>query len=58
MRNGFKTTITLRRIDICDLLIATTTMQELSDSKKWEELHNLLERQLNELDESLDMIEQ
>ncbi len=56
MRNAFETTITLRRIDICDLLIACTALSQQTDSKKWTELHDKLEAQLISLDEQLDNV--
>lgn len=58
MRNQFKTHISLRRIDVCDLLIACTAMKELSNDggDKWEKLHNMLKVQLDELDRQLDEI--
>lgn len=59
MRNQFKTTIEVRRIDICNLMLACTlTGQSANDGgKKWERLHDELKRQLDELDKQLDEIE-
>lgn len=56
MRNDFKTTLQVKRIDICDLMLACLTAKELStnDATKWDRLHDELKRQLNELDEQLD----
>lgn len=58
MRNGFKTTITLRRIDICDLMLACLAAKKAANDggKKWIELHELLYTQLEELDAQLDEI--
>ena len=58
MRNQFKTHISLRRIDACNLLIACAAMKELSNDggDKWEKLHNMLKVQLDELDRQLDEI--
>lgn len=57
MRNNIKTTLQLRRVDICDLMIACTAAKRASGAKKWDELHDELKRQLDELDEQLDEIE-
>lgn len=59
MRNQFVTTLRLRRIDICDLMIACTMAGELANDggRKWHRLHDELKRQLEELDEQLDRIE-
>lgn len=58
MVNSFKTTITLRRIDICDLLLACLAAKEAAndDGRKWDRLHNMLNDQLEELDAQLDEI--
>ena len=58
MRNEFKTTLQLRRIDICDLMLACTAAEQLSNgAEKWDRLHDELKRQLEELDKQLDEIE-
>lgn len=58
MRNEFKTTLQLRRIDICDLMLACTAAKQLSNgAEKWDRLHDELKRQLEELDKHLDEIE-
>lgn len=56
MRNEFETTIKLKRIDICDLLIACTNAQQTASDggAKWKRLHDELKRQLDELDAQLD----
>ena len=58
MRNSFKTTLQVRRIDICDLMLACMAAKELSNgATKWDKLHEELKNQLKELDEQLDEIE-
>lgn len=58
MRNGFKTTLQLRRTDICDLMIACTDAKQSSNgAEKWDRLYDELKRQLEELDKQLDEIE-
>lgn len=58
MRNEFKTTLQLRRIDICDLMLACTAAKQLSNgAEKWDRLHDELKRQLEELYKQLDEIE-
>ncbi len=59
MRNQFKTTINVTRIDICDLMLACLAAKENTNDggKKWDRLHDKLKIQLNELDEQLDEIE-
>ena len=52
MRNSFKTTIQLKRIEICDLMLACLAAKELAndEGKKWDRLHDNLKAQLAELD--------
>ena len=59
MRNEFKTTLQVKRIDICDLMLACTAAKQLAndDGKKWDRLHDELKRQLNELDAQLDELQ-
>ena len=59
MRNEFKTTIQLRRIDICDMMLACLAAKELAndEGKKWDRLRETLKSQLEELDRQLDEIE-
>lgn len=59
MRNEFKTTLQVRRIDICDLMLACITAQYAANDggEKWKRLHDNLKKQLAELDEQLDEIE-
>ena len=58
MRNNFKTTIAVKRIDICDLMLACLAAKEAAndEGKKWDRLHDLLKEQLDELDAQLDEI--
>jgi hypothetical protein len=58
MRNNFKTTIEVKRIDICDLMLACLAAKEAAndEGKKWDRLHDLLKEQLDELDAQLDEI--
>ena len=58
MRNNFKTTIEVKRIDICDLMLACLAAKEAAndEGKKWDRLHDLLKEQLNELDAQLDEV--
>lgn len=59
MRNSFKTTINVNRLEICDLMLACIAAKWASNGsgEKWEKLHDKLKRQLIELDEQLDDIE-
>lgn len=59
MRNHFETSIKLERIEICDLLLACMAAQDAAgdSGKKWERLHDKLKKQLDELDEQLDEIQ-
>ncbi len=60
MRNEFKTTLQVKRIDICDLMLACLEAKELANDSgtKWDRLHDKLKRQLNELDTQLDELQQ
>lgn len=44
-------TLKLKRIDVCDLLLACTIISGESDATKWHKLHDLLHQALNEFDE-------
>lgn len=59
MRNNFKTTIEVKRIDICDLMLACLAAQEAANDggEKWQKLHDKLQAQLDELDAQLDEIQ-
>jgi hypothetical protein len=58
MRNSFETAVQLKRIDICDLMLACLAAQSLANDggEKWNKLHEKLKKQLNALDAQLDMI--
>lgn len=58
MRNDFKTTVNVTRIEICDLLLACLAAKEMANDggKKWDRLHDKLKEQLEELDSQLDEI--
>lgn len=60
MRNQFKTTVSITRGEICDLLIACTTTQFTANDggKKWARLHNKLKQQLDDLDRELDQLDE
>lgn len=44
-------TVKLERIDVCDLLLACTALEQQTDAKKWGELHEKLLKQLDAFDE-------
>ena len=50
--NGMTVNLKLKRIEICDLLLACTAIAEETDSKKWTELHDKLAKILDDFDES------
>ena len=51
MINAEKMTITLTRIDVCDLMLATTViMLQEGMGNKWETLHDKLLEQLEQFD--------
>ena len=58
MRNQFKTTIEVRRIDICDLMLACLAAKDIAGDggAKWDALHDKLKTQLDELDNELDKV--
>lgn len=60
MKNSFKTTLQVKRIDICDLMLACLAAKELAndEGKKWDRLHDELKKQLNELDTQLNELQQ
>lgn len=43
--------VKLERIDVCDLLIACTTLEQETDAKKWGKLHDKLKATLEAFDE-------
>lgn len=44
-------TLKLKRIDVCNLLIATTSMKHSTNSEHWGILHDKLKDIINEYDE-------
>ena len=44
-------TMKLKRIEVCDLLLATTIISHESDAEKWKVLHDKLNAILAEFDE-------
>lgn len=57
--NEFKTTISITRKDLCDLLLACLAARDHAndEGRKWIDLHDKLQSQLEELDEQLYRIE-
>ena len=49
--NQRKMNVKLERIDVCDLLIACTMLEQETDAKKWGELHDKLKATLEAFDE-------
>ena len=56
MRNYVDTTVELKRIDICDLMLACLAAKDAAndEGKKWDKLHEKLKKQLEDLDRELD----
>lgn len=57
--NDITTNIKVSRADICDLLEATAEMASLTNGderRKWDNLHNKVFAQLQELDNKIDFI--
>lgn len=44
-------TLKLKRIEVCDLLLACTACERETDAKKWGELHDKLKGMLEAFDE-------
>lgn len=49
--NGRTVTMRLKRIEVCDLLIALTAVADSSEAKKWGALHDKIEEILMKFDE-------
>ena len=49
--NGKTMTLKLKRIEVCDLLMACTFLEQETDAKKWGELHDKLKGMLEAFDE-------
>lgn len=58
MKNNFNTTIEVKRIEICDLMIACLAAKQMANDggEKWDRLHDKLKAQLDELDAQLDEV--
>ena len=41
----------LKRIELCDLILATTSLKHSTNAEKWGELHDKLKQILDEFDE-------
>lgn len=50
--NEMTVTLKLKRIEVCDLLIACTATYDASGAQKWADLHDKLEEILKQFDES------
>ena len=44
-------TLKIKRIELCDLLLATTIVEQSSDAAKWGKLHDKLREILDDFDE-------
>lgn len=44
-------TLKLKRIDVCNLILATTSLKHETKAEKWELLHDKLKEILDEFDE-------
>lgn len=54
MVNDLEMDVKLKRIDVCDLLIACSALEDISNgANKWRDLHDLLESQLNKFDNEI-----
>lgn len=50
-------TLKMKRIELCDLLVATTLLAQQSDAEKWHRLHDKLLTIIDEFDEkNLDLV--
>lgn len=54
MKNEKTMTLKLKRIEVCDLLLALTLVSQNSDAKKWKKLHAKIKQALSEFDEIID----
>lgn len=48
--NQMTVTLRLKRIDVCNLLLATTSLSEGENREHWKVLHNKLKEILDEFD--------
>lgn len=51
MLNEKTVNVKMKRIELCDLLMAVTLVGQASDAKKWKALHDMLKAQLDAFDE-------
>lgn len=51
MKNYEEMTLTLTRIEVCDLLLACISAEEVSGAEKWMKLHDKIKKQLDKADE-------
>lgn len=50
--HNYKTvTMKLKRIDVCNLLLATSILSDGEDRKHWKELHDKIKATLDDFDE-------
>lgn len=56
--NSFETYVKMKRIDICDLLLACLAAKSLANDAgaKWNRLHDMLKQQLEDLDRQLNEV--
>lgn len=54
LRNEKTVNLKLRRIDVCDLLIACNAAEDKIGAKKWKDLHDKLRSILDEWDKAYD----
>ena len=50
MLNEMTMNVKMKRIKLCDLMLACTVLAESSGNEKWEKLHDELKQQLEEFD--------
>lgn len=51
MTNELIVNVRIKRIDLCDLLLACTAVYEDTGAKKWDQLHDKLQMILEQFDE-------
>lgn len=51
MPNEKTVTLKIKRIDLCDLILATTSLKHSTKAEKWGLLHDKLKQILNDFDE-------
>lgn len=55
-RNQLEMSVNLKRIEVCDLLLACLAAKEIAgdNGKKWDRLHEFLKDQLHKFDDLID----